>query len=151
MDTVLTSLNDPILIIDEEGTILNINEAALDLLEIKNEDNPRKIGRFFDFSMESNTAEFLTRLKRNGKWIKILKSKLSNDLNMLVLRHFSLTQDEKHFDYAINQIDNIEESIALFYENQIIDCNTTFAKLFQYSTAELKQKMVSDIIIDSNS
>src|SRR5690625_3399092 len=152
MDTVLTSLSEPTIIVDKEGAIIKINEAALELLEA-NKGTSKKIDEYFELAMEEMSEEtnFLTRLKQNEQWVQISKSPLNNTLTLLVLRRLSLTGDEDYLEYAMNHSDDIQEGFVLFYENEIIDCNFTFAKLFRYPREELRGKKITDVIIDSNS
>ncbi len=150
---LLEQVQDAILFVDGEGTIVEGNQAAWDLLGIS-QATYVKVSDFLDFDTLQLQEEINTLLEvRDGsKRFLHVKSRRINrpadpELYSMILHSISLNDKVKQAKEHMNElIQGSFEGIVLHDKGNIIDCDETFARMFGYTVEEMVHRSAFDIV-----
>ncbi|WP_106497807.1 diguanylate cyclase domain-containing protein [Lentibacillus sp. Marseille-P4043] len=150
---VLSHLKEAILLVHENGEILDGNEAANSLLNIEKRPHPH-ILEYLDFALLEGKDEshLLMEQKNNsGKLIEVKSIRVEKTIYCLILSHLSLQdKTEEVKKYINNLIYASAEGMLMYDDEKIIDCDETFANMFGYTPEEIKKLHISQLL-DSKS
>lgn len=145
INTVINTVNDPILIMKKNGFIVNLNKAAKELLEI-NDGEHSSVDRYIQFDV--HRKNYITQLKTNDKWVQIKVRPLNNELDIVNIQHLSIAKYEEEIDAKIKNDEQLNGAgIALIHDGKIVDCNETFSHLFSYPISDLINMSLNDLIM----
>ncbi|MFC4556926.1 EAL domain-containing protein [Virgibacillus kekensis] len=151
---VLTRLKEAILFVNQNGKIVNGNNAAYSLLMI-DESSDRFVSDYIDFGLlvEQDDAHLIMEQKnRNGRLIEVKSIRAAGDIYCLIMNELNLHDKTNEVKKYINQLvqDNAE-GMVIYDEEKIIDCDQAFANMFGYeSIIEVKGRQFSQLL-DSKS
>ncbi|MFD1039036.1 EAL domain-containing protein [Virgibacillus byunsanensis] len=150
---VLTILKEAILFVNENGGILDGNEAAFTLLKI-NDSHPLSIVDILDLNLlkDHNDTHFIMEQKNNhNKLIEVKSILIDGNVYCLIMSELSLQDRTDEVKKYINQlIHSSAEGVVMYDDEKIIDCDMTFANMFDYSQQEIKDITISQLIEDPN-
>ncbi|WP_163970821.1 GGDEF and EAL domain-containing protein [Oceanobacillus halotolerans] len=146
---VLPYLNDAILFVHRDGTIMNGNKPAYFLLQLENM-TQMDITDYLDFALlkDKDDTHLLMELKNDKERIMEVKSiRLANDMYCLIISELSLQNKTSEIKkYISHFVRGSTEGTVLYNEEKIIDCDTTFATLFGYDRSEVQQMKIEQLI-----
>src|SRR5699024_10171026 len=131
---IYAELNDAILFVDHNGTMIWGNQAAYRLLNIDKNQRNRLIHDYVDMDllMEKSNTHLLLEQKDNKKLLVNVKwIELDHHGFCLILKKVSVKDHtigvKKHIDQLV---DVSTEGLVMLNEETIIDCDLEFASLF---------------------
>ncbi|MEN1967055.1 EAL domain-containing protein [Lentibacillus sp. N15] len=151
---LLPHLQEALLFVDEEGEILDGNDAAYSLLMIEKEKRQQRINDYLDFSLlQKKDQMHLLMEQRNqfGKLLEVSSIRSDNGVYCLILKSLSLQDKTAVVKKYINQLIYASaEGMVMYDDQRIIDCDLTFANMFGYEPEAIKQLHISQLL-DSKS
>ncbi|SDJ75974.1 diguanylate cyclase (GGDEF) domain-containing protein [Sediminibacillus albus] len=155
---LLEHLQDAILIVDENGLIIDGNAPAFKLLGMSSS-QPYSINDFFDFNSMKDKEKTIAIHKQNKSpytnyQIKSFcisaEASSAKPIYVLILQQ-ELTETTAAVKSRIGQWTNLsEEGLVLFDGESIIDCDPTFARIFGISINSLKCIPVSELFLEDS-
>lgn len=150
---LLEQVQDAILFVDGEGTIVEGNQSAWDLLGAS-ENMSVNVREYFDFDTLASQEETNTLLEvKDGskRYFHVKSMKINNtndqDLYSMILHSVSLNDKVKQAKQHMNKlIQGSFEGIVLHDRGNIIDCDETFARMFGYTVEEMVHRSAFDIV-----
>ncbi|PAV28794.1 hypothetical protein CIL05_14295 [Virgibacillus profundi] len=150
---ILSSLKEPILFVQKDGEVIDGNKPAFTLL---NADSTSElfINDYLDFDLLSaadETHQLMELKNKNNSLIEAKCIQVSPGVYCLIMNNLSLDDKTSGVKKYINRlIDTSVGGIIIYNEKSIIDCDSTFAHMFGYSQAEIRQKILKELM-DSKS
>lgn len=147
---VFHALNEAILFIQTDGTILKANKAAHTLFE-RNTLKGQSICKFLNALFIYEHVETNSLMELNHKmdcWVNVRSILIDSSHYCLIIK--SLTNSDSIFhskDFMQSFVKASEEGIVIHNGNRIIDCDLTFASMFKYTIGEVRGKKLSDFFI----
>ncbi|WP_099157898.1 sensor domain-containing protein [Virgibacillus ndiopensis] len=146
---VLANLKEAVLLVHENGAILNGNNAAFTLLNMEDKDKAFILD-YLDFALlkEKNESHLLMEQKNDdGKLIEVKSIKISKSVYCLIMSQLSLQDKTEEVKKYINQLINASaEGMLMYNDEKIIDCDPTFAKMFGYDREEIINMQIAKLI-----
>jgi diguanylate cyclase (GGDEF)-like protein/PAS domain S-box-containing protein len=146
---LLSFFTEPILFVQDDGTIIEGNEEAYSILNIK-KTSGHSIADYIDFHLlkvSPQTHLLMEMKKANGKILEVKSLQVSADLYCLIVNELSLQNRADELKRYFNQIaNNTSEGIVLYTNSNIIDCDETFATMFSYTKEEMLENTMDQLI-----
>ncbi|WP_188454573.1 sensor domain-containing protein [Virgibacillus oceani] len=146
---VLANLKEAVLFVHENGAILSGNNTAFALLNMENKDSASVLD-YLDFALlkEKNESHLLMEQKNeNGKLIEVKSIRINNLVYCLIMSHLSLQDKTEEVKKYINKlIQKSAEGMVMYDNDKVIDCDSTFAKMFGYNREEIINSHISSLI-----
>lgn len=150
---ILSNLKEAILFIQTNGNIIKGNNAAFSLLAI-DDTKQLSIYNYLDFDLlnKNDKSHLLMEQKNNHQQLIEVKSvRVSDSVYCLIMNKLSLQDKSNEVKKYMSQlIQTGVEGTVMYAENQIIDCDPSFATLFGYTQQEIKQLKMNELL-DSRS
>ncbi|MFS0672268.1 EAL domain-containing protein [Ornithinibacillus sp. 179-J 7C1 HS] len=145
----LSFLTDAIVIVREDGMIIDCNEKACSLLNVE-QVTGQSIDKFLDFHLllDASQTHLLMELKiENKKLLEVKSRQIKEGVYCLILDELSIRNRADEIKRYINQISNSSvEGIVLYNKSEIIDCDETLASMFGYTLEDLKVQTMEQLI-----
>lgn len=150
---LLSFINEAIVIVDEEGEIIEGNDEAFSILNL-DYSRVSSVGEYLDYQLlvESPKSHLLMEIKREkGKLIEVQSLMIEKGIYCFILKELSVRDRANEIKQYINQIsEGSLEGIVLYESKNIIDCDENFATMFGYTKEEIKAIAMDDLM-DSKS
>ncbi|MGM8211919.1 sensor domain-containing protein [Virgibacillus sp. W0430] len=144
---VLNAINEAVLFVHEDGTVLRKNNAARTLFNLGT-NKVVSIYELLDFAdvIGHKEVNVILELKKQlGSWVKVKSLQIEQEQYCLIVRKLSLKDKMNGIDRFFQSfIEASEEGMIIHDGEKIIDCDATFARMFGYKEAEVKgQRMTT--------
>lgn len=146
--------SDPIIVLDNDQNIIDLNSAGAELLKFNSSSVDKIKGKQNSLIEEIISKEGqIIKLEQRYFYVTFQKSQ---DYAMLILKditnEFTTRQLAEQFSALFNSLfENVPDGvIILTKDGVIINCNTQFVKMFGYSKEEVLGKNIDTLIIPSN-
>ncbi|MFN6991425.1 MAG: EAL domain-containing protein, partial [Fervidobacterium sp.] len=146
--------SDPIILLDNDQNIIDLNSASADLLKV----NPLNVDKIKG-KRNSLIEEIISKdgqiIKFDQRYFYVTFQK-SQDYATLILKditnEFTTRQLVEQFSALFNSLfENVPDGvIILTKDGVIINCNTQFVKMFGYSKEEVLGQNIDTLIVPSN-
>lgn len=137
---LLHHLHEAILIIHENGSVLDGNDSAYTLLDLE-KGKKMQIDDYLDFSLlqEADETHLLMELQNEFDKLLEVKSIRFERVYCLILSPLSLKDKTADIKAYMNRLAYASaEGMLMYDETKIIDCDQTFASMFGYGIEEIK-------------
>src|SRR5690625_226475 len=143
-EKILPYLNDAILIVQEDGKIINGNKLAYSMLKI--DEGKSFLHSYIDFDLleYNQQRSYITNLKEEkAKQIDLRIINISDTLHYVLMKQLSVTAE----NYQVNELlsKNSSEGVMIFENNMLVDIDSALATMLGYSREELKNKSISNL------
>ncbi|RIU96534.1 putative bifunctional diguanylate cyclase/phosphodiesterase [Oceanobacillus picturae] len=143
---LLSSLNEPILFVDHSGRLLAGTNAAYKLIGCNKENVLANLNDYFDFEKLQAAVNRTCILPLKRTHATFLEAKcvfLKEDTYGIVLKPLELPGGGT---FHIKDTVNESEGLLILAGDQILDCNESFATIFQYSRTQLKSIRLGELL-----
>ncbi|MGP4108816.1 EAL domain-containing protein [Virgibacillus sp. L01] len=148
---VFESLKEALLFVRKNGVIIKGNKAAHSLLKME---EYTSVFDYLDFNLltENDESHLLMEQKNNnGKLIEVKSIRVNDNAYCLIMSDLPIHDKTDEVKKYINHLIHASAEGMVMYDNEvIIDCDQTFADMFDYSEYEIKNLKLSQLM-DANS
>ncbi|MCG3420348.1 putative bifunctional diguanylate cyclase/phosphodiesterase [Oceanobacillus jordanicus] len=143
---LLSSLNEPIMFVDHSGTLLAGTNAAYKLIGCNKDNVLANLNDYFDFEKMKAAVNCTCILPLKRDHATFLEAKcvsLKEDTYGIVLKPLELPGGGT---FQIKDTVKESEGLLILDGDKIIDCNESFATIFQYSRIQLKSIRLGELL-----
>ncbi|MUV36299.1 Diguanylate cyclase [Lentibacillus sp. JNUCC-1] len=148
---IFNVLKEAIVFIDEEGLILQSNDAARSLLESKDLTKRSILSclNFEGFSRITDTHQLVPLYNKPDKLVDVKVVSIEHGLYCMIMDELSLEERKAEVKEYLGELEQIGgEGMVVLNGNQIVDADETFSNLFGYSLQELKHMKLTELVQD---
>lgn len=128
-------MNDPIFIINKDGTIITANKIAREIFELEN-NVYSSVNHYIEYDPQK--TNYITQIKDENYWVQVKVRPLNSELDIMNVQHLTISNYQKQISSEIDNKQRLNNAgIVMLHEGKIVDCNNTFIRLFEYEKNDL--------------
>ncbi|RPF52274.1 sensor domain-containing protein [Aquisalibacillus elongatus] len=145
---IFDNIMDAVLFMDQNGMILDFNQASKELLHLDIDQKPEITNYLcLDSLTPTEGKEQLVKTNENPERLILAKSIFIDDQICLVIREGGLKANKDTLHYSFNNLMNGPyEGVVMHDGEKIVDCDQAFASLSGYNRSELLGQSILDLI-----